>query len=1184
MLAEAARGEYVDAMNCPACGHLNRADAKFCLTCGAAFARSCPACGKQLPAEARFCDECGRSLAAPAPPAPSPAPADADPRAYTPPHLAEKILQDRAKLAGERRTVTVLFADAVGSTALGERLDEEAVYDIMRRAVALMLEAVHRYEGTVTQFRGDGVMALFGAPIAHEDAARRAVAAALAMQRALTEYAGAVEERHGLRLQFRVGLNTGPVVVGTISDTLAMDYTAIGDTVNLAARMEQLAEPGAVYLSAHTESAVRDYVECEPLGALAIRGKAEPVTAFKALREKGIRTRLEAAAGRGLTPYIGREQELAVLRDYLARAKRGTGRVVFVSGEAGIGKSRLLLEFHRSLPPDEVAWLEGHCISFGSAIAYLPVIDIVKAAFGVAEADTDARIIARVDDGTAGWDAGARATVPYLKYLLTVDPGDAAVTTMDPLERRAGIFDALRALLQQASRRRPLVVVVEDLHWVDEKSEEALAALVDVIAAAPVLLVLTARPGYAHRLGERSYFNRLALDHLPPDDSAALAEAVLRATALPEPLRRLITGKAEGNPFYIEEVTKSLVESGVLRRQNGSYALARPADEVRVPDTIQEVILARIDRLADEAKRAMQLASVIGREFTVRLLQRISEVQAQLDDALGELKALELIYEKGYLPELAYMFKHALTHDVAYSTLLLERRKALHRLVAGAIEELYADRLAEQYETLAYHYSEGEDWPKALVYLEKAGDKAAAVYANADALDFYARALQVCERLGDSTLVTMVSLAQRRGFVGLTIGDLPSVIADFDGMLNAARRLDDQHLQGMALAHRGMAEYLAHDFERAEESLNLALALAGEQHDDVRLLASTWLASLAVIVFARHTESKTLLLTAEDLASKVDDPFSRAMAGSVRQMLDNWAGRFSEAQKGLDLWASAAEGLHTSRSLHRWAKGLVLGGAGEYEQAIAVIREMIADCERVGEVVFRARAVNTLGWLYGEIGNVEEALTWNSRGIEAARLVNAPDPEIENNARLNLGDNLMTLGRLSEAEEQFLIVERVVRNPRPPDRWALWRYAQHMLHSYGELWLARGDAETARRYADECLALAGQTESRKNIVKARRLRGQVFLARGDLDAAEHELLTALDLAHEVANPPQLWKTYAALGELRAAQGRGDDARDAYAEALAVIDGVAAGLSDAELRTTFLESALVQGIRQAAASL
>ncbi len=495
-----------------------------------------------------------------------------------------------------------------------------------------------------------------------------------------------------------------------------------------------------------------------------------------------------------------------MLGGYLEQAKRGQGQVVFISGEAGIGKSRLLLEFRRSILDEAATWLEGHCISYGKNIPYLPIIDILKGNFGVQEADNDAAIIRKVDEGTAPWDEAAQATVPYLKYLLNVDPGDPAVTVMDPLERRAGVFDSLRALLLQESRRRPLVVVVEDLHWVDEMSEEALAALVDVVASAPVLLVLTYRPGYAHSLGERTYYSRLALGHLPPEESVVMAEGVLQVATLPQQLQQLIIGKAEGNPFYIEEVTKSLVESGVLRKTNGSYSVERALEQIRVPDTIQEVILSRIDRLERQAKEAIQLASVIGREFTVRLLNRISHIEVKMDELLAELKSLELIYEKAYFPELSYMFKHALTHDVAYSTLLVERRRALHRVVAAAIEELYADRLPEHYEALAHHYYQGQQWQKALDYLVKAGNKATAAYANQDALDYYARALDVCERLGKPALAVSASVALSRGFVNYTIGGFSGGVADFDRMLMAARSLGDRRLEGMALALRGMQE------------------------------------------------------------------------------------------------------------------------------------------------------------------------------------------------------------------------------------------------------------------------------------------------------------------------------------------------------------------------------------------
>ncbi|MGD0205868.1 MAG: adenylate/guanylate cyclase domain-containing protein, partial [Dehalococcoidia bacterium] len=918
-------------MRCPSCGHENPEGLKFCGECGGALARACPNCGAQLRPSARFCESCGHRL-----PEPFRPPAQGDPLAYTPRHLAEKILRNRAALEGERRTVTVLFADAMGFTPISERLDEEQVYDLMQGCLARMMDAVHRYEGTITQFTGDGVMALFGAPIAHEDSARRAVAAALEMQKSLDDYAAEVKNRHAVECRFRVGLNTGPVVVGKISDNLDMDYTALGDTVNLAARMEELAEPGTVHLSENTYRAVQDYFECEPLGALTVKGKGAPVVAYRAVRERLARTRFEAAVERGLTPFIGRDQELAVLRGYLEQAKRGQGQVVFVSGEAGIGKSRLLLEFRRTILDEAVTWLEGQCISYGKNIPYLPTIDILKSSFGVQEGDNDAAIIRKVDEGTADWDEAAQATVPYLKYLLNVDPGDAAVTVMDPLERRAGVFDSLRALFLQQSRRRPLVVVVEDLHWVDEKSQEALAALVDAIASAPVLLILTYRPGYAHSLGERTYYSRLALGHLPPEESAAMAERVLQVATLPRQLQQLITSKAEGNPFYIEEVTKSLVESGVLRKTNGSYFLEQPAERIRVPDTIQEVILSRIDRLERQAKEAIQLASVIGREFTVRLLNRISHIEAKMDELLAELKSLELIYEKAYFPELSYMFKHALTHDVAYSTLLVERRRALHRVVAAAIEELYADRLPEQYEAVAHHYYQGQQWQKALDYLMKAGDKATAAYANQDALEYYARAQEVCERLGESALAASASVAHSRAFVNYTIGDFSGAAADFDRMLVAARSLSDRHLEGMALALRAMSEFWDHDAEKAEETFRAALTIGDEGFDDVRFVASFWFASLYATI-NRHAEAQTLMRTAEQLAPRADDPHTQAVCGNLGSLVFNWAGHYDEALQVLERWRGAAEESHQITALlwNQWADALARGGRGDYQQALA---------------------------------------------------------------------------------------------------------------------------------------------------------------------------------------------------------------------------------------------------------
>ena len=530
-------------MECERCGHENRAGAAFCEQCGAALKLTCPHCGADARTEAKFCDSCGKPLEA------EKVAAGPDPLSYTPAHLADRILEGREAIQGERRTVTVLFTDAAGFTPISERLDEEEVYRLMQGCLQRMMDAVHHFEGTVVQFRGDGVMALFGAPIAHEDSAGRAVAAGLEMQRTLGQYGDELKKRLQIDCRFRVGLNTGPVVVGSISEKLEMDFTALGDTVNLAARMEQSAELGTVYLTANTYRAVADYFDCESVGDLQVKGKRDAVAAYRAVGAKEVRTRLEAAAARGLSPFVGRDQEMATLEGYLKRASDGRGQVVFVAGEAGIGKSRLLLEFRRRAETMGVAWIEGQCVSYGRNIPYLPMVDLLKDAFGIEEQDAEERIIARLDEQTASWNRDAQGTVPFLRLLLNVDAGDDAAKRTDAMGRRAGIYAGLRALVAEESAGQGLVVLVEDVHWIDQESEAALGTLVDFVASLPVLLVLSHRPGVTPGLGERSYYSRLVLDDLPPDESASVAAGVLGSDSLPNDVRDLILNKAEGNPF-----------------------------------------------------------------------------------------------------------------------------------------------------------------------------------------------------------------------------------------------------------------------------------------------------------------------------------------------------------------------------------------------------------------------------------------------------------------------------------------------------------------------------------------------------------------------------------------------------------------------------------------------------------
>jgi len=1105
---------------------------------------------------------------------PTPAPRFPSPRDHTPKHLADKILATRSSIEGERRTVTVLFADAAGFTPISERLGEEQVYSLMQGCFARMMDAVHRHDGTVTQFLGDGIMALFGAPIAHEDSPRRAVAAALEMQAALAGYAAEVKKRHHIECRFRAGLNTGPVVVGKISDNLDMDYTALGDTVNLAARMAELAEPGAVYLTANTHRLVENYFECENLGALEIKGKSQRVTTYKAVQEKQVRTRLEAAAYRGLTPFTGRERELQMLEGFLKQTKDNQGQVVFVSGEAGIGKSRLILEFKQAVRNDNICWLEGHCSSYGKNIPYLPIIDIIKENFRVKESDNNANIIQRVDDRVIEWDDAAQRNVPHLKYMLNVDPGDPTVAALDSTARRAGILDSIRALFMQESRHRVLVAVVEDLQWIDEQSEQALAALFSVISSAPVLLILSHRPGYLSLLGERAY-SSLGLKPLMPKDSRVMAQGVLQAGTLPEQLEQLILGKAEGNPFYIEEVSKSLLEEGVLRRTNGTYVLERPAEEVLIPNTIQEVILSRIDRLERQAKEALQLASVIGREFTVRLLQRISETRTGLEDLLAELKSLELIYEKAFFPELSYMFKHALTHQVAYSTLLLERRKALHRMVATGIEELYNDRLPEMYEMLAHHYYEGEDWRKALDYSVKAARKAAGSYANQEAEAYFDQALRAFRQIGDAPAEVLMDIYDGKAGVSLTISDWKGVVDSYTSLREAARETGKKALEGMGLAGMAYGHVWTHQFDLAEAEAKEALALAEQiQNTAIKTGAMYVLAELQCLRGNLKVGIETGLEVAR-LSRETNQPLYETLNGLFLAINYSWRGLYDKAHRiaAESVAASTQHHMTTPLLFNKWNQGLGFAGHGRYEEAITTLKDTIALCQRMGDAAVQSRAFNTLGWIYGELGAWDKAKEANQKALDLA--VALGDPEILTNARINLCDCALALGQKEQARRDL---EQLYASLPQLQEWMKWRYSQHLRHSLGELLLGLGDQDGALRMADECLALADRTESRKNIVKTRRLRGQIFLARGKLDEADVELGVALKTALQISNPPQVWKTYAALGELRKAQGRHADANQAYEDALAVIQNVAAGLQDSSLKETLINSPLARELR------
>ena len=1096
------------------------------------------------------------------------------PLSYTPRHLAEKILTSRAALAGERKQVTVLFCDLANNTALAERLGPEAMHTLLNQFFELALGEVHRYEGTINQFLGDGFMALFGAPIAHEDHARRAVLAAVGLRQRLHAGPTPLGQQYGVEVAVRLGLNTGLVIVGAIGDNLRMDYTAIGDTTNVAARLQQVAGPDRIVLSEATHRLMAGYCTTQPLGELSLKGKAEPVRAWEVVAVQETRTRLEVEAERGLTPFVGRGRELQLLTDCFAQAQAGHGQVVFLVGEAGLGKSRLLLELRQHLGT-AATWLEGHAVSFGRSMAFHPMIDLLRRNFRLEEGDAEGTIIEKMAQGVLRLGEDLRPLLPYLRSLLAVDPGEAAVRTMDPQLRRAETFDALRRLLLRAAEVRPQVVVFEDLHWMDQATEAFLTFTMDSIPTGRVLCLLTYRPGYVHPFGDRTYYTRLALPTLSTADTVQMARAMLATEHLPEALQKLIIQKAEGNPFFVEEVVKSLRETGAIRREGDHYVLSRPLDETVVPGTIQDVLMARIDRLEEAPKKTLQLAAVIGREFTRRLLDRLADIQERTEPYLQALKALELIYEQRLYPELAYMFKHALTQDVAYNSLLVQRRQELHRLIGLAIEELYADRLAEQYEVLAYHFARGEEWAKALVYFRQAAEKAAQAFATREAVALYDQALEAAGHLGAAAdAKTLMAIHQARAEIYHVMSDFKRAWAEGERLLALARRAGDREREARALAEMGRSSVRDHNFDRGLAEAYQAIEIAREV-DAKPVIASGYYTSIVL-----HTATGRLDKGEEEIDSVLtisragSDVVHQSLALTFAGRLKNWRGEYAEA---LPL---QTEGLRLAREHNLllpllfgcFHSGLALTGKGEYDEALARFEDGRVLSEKVGSEFWHHRFLNSLGWLLMECGDLDRALDLNRRGAKGARQRN--DAETIANAELNLGDIFLAQGDFTLAQEFLDGVYRLANHPATSD-WMKWRYSMHLFASLGELWLTRGEPARAQEFVDQCLDIATRTNSRKYLVKGWRLRGDIALARRQRDEAAGWLQQALTLAQTIGNPTQLWKTHLALGHLHAEARRPEQARQAYQDARAVIEQVKANVQNPELRASLERSLLIQ---------
>ncbi len=975
-------------MKCPRCQQDNPTHARFCLGCGARLALACGSCGAELPGSARFCLRCGQAVATgTAAPVGSPAP-----ESYTPKHLAVKILTSKGALEGERKQVTVLFADLKGSMELLADRDPEEARRLLDPVLELMMEAVHRYEGTVNQVMGDGIMALFGAPLAHEDHAVRACYAALRMQEAVRRYSDSVRRVEGISVHIRVGLNSGEVVVRAIGSDLRMDYTAVGQTTHLAARMEQLADPGAVLLTPATLALAQDFVQVKSLGPTPVKGLREAVEVYELTGANPVRSRFHAHAARGLTRFVGRTSEIARISEGLDLARSGHGQVVAVVGEPGVGKSRLFWEFAHAHRADGCLVIEAASASYGNATGYLPVIELLRGYFQIEPRDDTRKIREKLTGTLFSLDRALESALSPLLALLDVPVEDEPWSRLDPPQRRQQTLDAVKRLLLRESQVQPIIAIFEDLHWIDGETQAVLDGLVESLPAARLLLLVSYRPEYQHGWASKTYYAQIRIDPLPFGGTEELLRGLLGDDTTLDRLKRLLIERTEGNPFFLEESVRTLVETKALVGGPGGYRLATPLDAVQVPPTVQTVLAARIDRLDPETKRLLQTASVIGHEVPSSLLHAVADASDdQVQQGLGRLQAAEFLYETRLFPDLEYTFTHALTRDVAYGSLLQERRRSVHACIVDAMEKAAGDRLAEHVERLAHHALKGEVWEKALTYLRLAGTRVLARSANREAVAHFEGALVVLQRLPQSAAAIQnaidLHLDLRACFIRL--GETEHVLTHLHEAEAIATRLGARASLGWILSQLSDYFWIVADHDRAIDHGHRALALASELGDpSLEGEAGHHLGQAyhAIGDYPRAIDllQKSLAVLERRVTSSYPDRLIFVYSRTWLLWCLADAGRFGE---GIDVGADTlrfADAMGESWPLFHacFALGLVQMEKGEFGTAIAVLERGFGCCE-AGQLNFGlAMLGGCLGAAYAKAGQLSRGLRLLQEAVE----------------------------------------------------------------------------------------------------------------------------------------------------------------------------------------------------------
>jgi class 3 adenylate cyclase/tetratricopeptide (TPR) repeat protein len=1164
----------------------------------------CPFCNYLNPVDHLYCGRCGKKL-------PKTAPLD----------LATGALQ------GERKQVTVMFADISGFTAMSEQRDAEEVVTLVNACLTELSECVYRYEGTIDKYIGDAIMAIFGAPRAHEDDPERAIRTALAMREVLDEFNAKPPLPLADPLGIHIGIGTGYVIAGLIGTERDRKPTVMGDAVNLASRLEDVSNRGQIFVSEDTYRLTSRLFVFKELDPVAVKGKADPVKIYEVLGAHE-----QPGSMRGLTglqaSLVGRDAEAQKVSLAVSNLQAGRGGIVLVEGEAGIGKSRLVAEIRHRLDGTPLAcrWLEGRGLSYGRSLSYHLMAGVLRHYLELSDEDDETRVWLKLRAmGPDLFSSRVDEVLPYLAMLLGLRLPEAMaekIPQADPQLLQQRVFVAFGEWVEAVGVEGPLVLAFDDLHWADPSSASLIEYLMALTLHNPLLILCVSRPDREAPFWEvreramADYANSLVhipLNPLSLDESRDLVDSLLQMEDVPPEVGEVVLGRAEGNPLFVEEVLRTLIEEGTLTRDDGVWQITRAVDVTEIPDTLQGVLTARIDRLNDSMKRVVQIAAVVGRVFPRYVLDRVVDDPSILDDCLAQLQIAQIIRERSPEPEPEFIFKHILTQEAAYQSLLSQQRKVYHRRVADALARLFWERGEEYAGLVAAHYERAEAWPRALRYLQRAGDAARTSFAIKEAIDHYNRALQVADQLGDvAEPAERLSLYERRGQLLARLADVEGALDDYERMCELAQAIGDKRAELRALNEIGALQVGRRDFVRAAEYFNQALTLARDIGDEAGIADS--LNRLGGVHFntGKPEEAQTCHREALEIARALDDNALLAasldglgqidlLRGRVRASLDKYR-QIADLHRRLGNQAGLMEALNSLAVAYTWL--------GEYEQVADACEEALAFVSKVGNlpvvpslhtylaisqlnrgelgdagdnlreglsvarsldhVAMQALCLSWMGYYHLILGRFDKALEAVDEGVSLAQKLGSPLWEMR--ARMSLGIVRLYRGELSKAVRVLSEVYDVACTmDLAPDQAVA-------LYELGRASLVMGNLKAAANALDGLLDVADKGELRGYQVRGRWLQGRLAFAKADLDGALEALEDAHGRAEAIGGRLILWRADSALGDVHHAAGRSAEADAAYRRAWETVQTMAATLLDKETHESLLASPSVSELR------